>query len=236
MSVMYIRDKDGVFQPIKTIRGAPGYTPQRGKDYWTEDDRQQIVGDVLTQMPETGGGTGNSGAWSLIINQRIAEDCVSVAFDTGDNGETLSEYDDIIIFVDLCANAGDYTSGVRISFAKTHTPWTGGYATRISGKKLSEFTGRNMHAVRFEKTGVGVLPTVEWNQLNETNVAKTLYLSSGTGAGNHVNFDTPFAVDGPDALEYATISMAAEFETIRIGGYQAVMGAGTVIKIWGHKA
>ena len=80
------------------------------------------------------------------------------------------------------------------------------------------------------------MPTVEWNAINTGNVAQTLYLSSGANTGSHVNFNTPFAVGGPDALDYETISTAAEFECIKVGGYQAVMGAGSVIKVWGHKA
>lgn len=32
-------------------QGDPGYTPQRGVDYWTEDDKQDIVSDVLDALP-----------------------------------------------------------------------------------------------------------------------------------------------------------------------------------------
>lgn len=38
--------------------GADGYTPVRGKDYWTAEDKQEIVEDVLDQMPEGGAGGG----------------------------------------------------------------------------------------------------------------------------------------------------------------------------------
>ena len=32
-------------------KGAPGYTPQRGIDYWTTADRQSMVQDVLASLP-----------------------------------------------------------------------------------------------------------------------------------------------------------------------------------------
>lgn len=31
--------------------GAPGYTPQRGTDYWTTEDQEQMVRDVLAALP-----------------------------------------------------------------------------------------------------------------------------------------------------------------------------------------
>ena len=35
--------------------GADGYTPQRGTDYWTEEDQAQIVSDVLAALPNASG-------------------------------------------------------------------------------------------------------------------------------------------------------------------------------------
>lgn len=41
-----------------TGKGDPGYTPQRGVDYWTEEDKQEIVDDVKQEIGELpGGGT-----------------------------------------------------------------------------------------------------------------------------------------------------------------------------------
>ena len=37
--------------------GADGYTPQRGVDYWTAEDKQAIVNDVLAAMPTWTGGS-----------------------------------------------------------------------------------------------------------------------------------------------------------------------------------
>ena len=40
--------KDGA----KGEPGAPGKTPVRGTDYWTADDKQEIVNDVLAALPD----------------------------------------------------------------------------------------------------------------------------------------------------------------------------------------
>lgn len=36
--------------------GPPGKTPERGVDYWTEEDKEEIVQEVLDQIPGGGGG------------------------------------------------------------------------------------------------------------------------------------------------------------------------------------
>ena len=38
-------------------RGADGHTPVKGTDYWTADDQQAIVNDVLAALPTWEGGS-----------------------------------------------------------------------------------------------------------------------------------------------------------------------------------
>lgn len=40
--------------------GAPGKTPVRGEDYWTAEDKTEIVEEVLEQIPESGGSGGSA--------------------------------------------------------------------------------------------------------------------------------------------------------------------------------
>lgn len=42
-------------------KGEPGYTPQRGVDYWTDADKQAIVDDVKQEIGELPGGGGGDG-------------------------------------------------------------------------------------------------------------------------------------------------------------------------------
>ncbi len=81
MSVLKIKDENGIFQPVKTIRGAPGKTPQKGVDYFdgapgapgepgkdyvlTEEDKQEIAGMVNA----SGGGD----AWEHIDTLELTE-------------------------------------------------------------------------------------------------------------------------------------------------------------------
>lgn len=64
MDILRIKDENGVWQNVPALVGPPGkdgnqgeqgpagYTPQRGVDYWTTADQQQIVQDVLAALPE----------------------------------------------------------------------------------------------------------------------------------------------------------------------------------------
>ena len=45
-----------VFKNLKGDTGAPGHTPVKGTDYWTADDQQAIVNDVLAALPTWNGG------------------------------------------------------------------------------------------------------------------------------------------------------------------------------------
>jgi hypothetical protein len=57
MSVLYVRNEDtGEFEPIATISGADGHTPEKYVDYWTEEDKADVVNEVLNALPTWNGG------------------------------------------------------------------------------------------------------------------------------------------------------------------------------------
>ena len=45
------------FKNLKGVAGADGHTPVKGTDYWTADDQQTIVNDVLAALPTWNGGS-----------------------------------------------------------------------------------------------------------------------------------------------------------------------------------
>lgn len=51
------RTIDLAFSGLKGGEGLPGYTPQRGTDYWTTADQEAIVSDVLAALPTWTGGS-----------------------------------------------------------------------------------------------------------------------------------------------------------------------------------
>lgn len=53
MDILRVKDpKTGEWNAIPAIQGEAGKTPVKGVDYWTEEDKQEIVQDVLSNIPQ----------------------------------------------------------------------------------------------------------------------------------------------------------------------------------------
>ena len=52
MAVLKIRQADGTFAEVPALVGPPGPAPVKGTDYWTADDRRQMVDDILAALPK----------------------------------------------------------------------------------------------------------------------------------------------------------------------------------------
>lgn len=46
MAILKIKDADGKVYEVPALKGDPGYTPQKGIDYWTEEDKAEIIAEV----------------------------------------------------------------------------------------------------------------------------------------------------------------------------------------------
>ena len=53
--ILHIKDGDGNWVDVPAIEGPSGYTPVRGVDYWTDDDRAVMVDEVIAALPKYGG-------------------------------------------------------------------------------------------------------------------------------------------------------------------------------------
>ena len=49
------KNEQGSWEEISIAKGQDGHTPVKGTDYWTEADKQEIVNDVLAQIPASEG-------------------------------------------------------------------------------------------------------------------------------------------------------------------------------------
>lgn len=50
-TILRVRDNDGNIVDIPAIKGAKGDKPIKGVDYFTTDDKQEIVDDVIASLP-----------------------------------------------------------------------------------------------------------------------------------------------------------------------------------------
>ena len=54
MALLRVRKPDGSIVEIASLPGAkgePGHTPVLGTDYWTEEDKAEMVADVIAALP-----------------------------------------------------------------------------------------------------------------------------------------------------------------------------------------
>ena len=54
-AIIRVRMPDGKVVGIPAIKGDPGYTPEKGKDYYTEADKAEMVAAVLAALPAAEG-------------------------------------------------------------------------------------------------------------------------------------------------------------------------------------
>ena len=192
---------------------------------------------VEVTIQEGGGGSGNGSSggstWDLLINREVAEDCVSVDYYNGDNGESFDDYSELLLLIDLCKNSGGYTTALRLSFNKTVGAWSGPFGLDMKGITADNTYGAKMR--RYQKTNFGILPTTFYDPANTASVSNAMQLSVSTDT-NNAALKLPVNSNAHIPLDVTNFNTQTEFEAVRIGGYQAVIGAGTVIKVWGCRA
>ncbi len=57
--------------------GTPGYTPEKGKDYFTPSDKEEIVKEVINALPE-GGGSGGVSSWNDLTDRPFKKEFVKL--------------------------------------------------------------------------------------------------------------------------------------------------------------
>lgn len=192
---------------------------------------------VEVTIPEGGGGSGNDSSggstWDMLINQEVAEDCATVDYYQGDNGEAFSNYEELILLIDRTVNSGGYVSAIKISFSKTVNAWGSPFNLVTTGIKDSNVYEPLVRI--YKKTGAGIIPTNFYRSGNTSSASNGMQIVA-TGDTNKPAFTLPISTNSHMTLDINNITAQTEFEAVRIGGYQAVIGAGTIIKVWGRRA
>ena len=68
--------------------GPPGKTPVKGVDYWTDEDKREIIDEVLEEIPGGGGG-GSGNVFSLDISTIVVLDLSEYESMSEKDAETL---------------------------------------------------------------------------------------------------------------------------------------------------
>lgn len=181
------------------------------------------------EIPSEGGVVAET--WDFLINAEIAEDCTEAIFNSGDAGETLSDYKELLLLIDLFGNKGGYTTKIKASFLNTVIAWNSPYALSMNGY-AADTTQYYINMFRFKKTEFGILPVNRYTQYNKGSMSQYLSHTAGVSA---TDFTLPISANAHVTTDMIDFTKQKEFECFRIGGYQAVIGAGTIIKVWGKR-
>lgn len=49
--ILRVRDTSGRIIPIPAIQGEEGHTPEKGVDYFTEEDKVEMINEVFDMLP-----------------------------------------------------------------------------------------------------------------------------------------------------------------------------------------
>ena len=188
---------------------------------------------VTVEIPSGGGAAVET--WDLLINAEITEDCTEVYFNSGDAGETLSDYKELLVLIDLFGNTGGFTSALKIGFLNAVKVWNSPYALNMVGYS-TETAQYYINMFRFKKTEYGILPVNRYTQYNTFSMSNGLYnTGSISSAAPATDFMLPISAKQHVTTDMTDFTSQKEFERLGIGGYQAIIGAGTIIKVWGMK-
>ena len=100
MAILRVKDDNGNVIDIPAIKGDNGYTPQKGVDYWTEADKEEIKADVVETL------TMSSTALPEVLD-------VNTIYDLGEQ-DALT----------LNLPAGKLGDFIEVDFLSTQTPTT----------------------------------------------------------------------------------------------------------------
>lgn len=107
--------------------------PVKGKDYFTEADKAEIVAEVLAQMPETGNAADE---WIVIADVTTTEEVFNFVLTTDING---NPFNCKRIIADATFPNGGLGSNVPVYFGYHTNQWSANFAHNISDTSVRRY-------------------------------------------------------------------------------------------------
>ena len=160
MAVLYIRNDDGTFVEVPALQGRSAYAiavangfdgteeewlkslkPQRGIDYWTEEDKAEIIAAVIAQLPNYGGGDSPSGGGATSYTNMVP-------LSTDANGDI---YNNGLGYKDGYAMSSSNTEVEAGGFTITgFIPVKKGCTIRLAGSAFADYTEYSWRFVAYD--------------------------------------------------------------------------------------
>lgn len=237
-AVITATNADGTTTSVEVLDGADGtsYTlpvagpNQRGgvQPVAKTDDMTQEVG-----VDETGGlwtapGGGGGPIWEIVCDIVAEEDVAKMGITESLTLKPLNDYEEFILVLAVAPNSGDYTSGIKYAFSGNN-PW-GKWPDLSNGLAASMANTAVKFSIAIVRNiGVGIVPIAVWDSYNTSTSSHTLKLSNGTASQLNVSGNLL-----PSTLDDIFLCPTG-VSSIFVGGYQAVLGAGSRLRVYGRR-
>lgn len=209
--------------------GQDGEDGKDGSDYvLTEDDKAEIaeIAAGLVDVPE-GGGSGET--WDILMNVTTEEDVTNVAQSVAPDGHTFDEYTEIILLAFITPNQGGYSSGVKFNLFGTNG-WIGQWDTYVTGIKDTTQTGIPL-MWRMQWLDIGWIPVYVGKAYNSGSMNNGMNIQASAVISAYLmNYN---ANSVPTNL--TTVLYNQPISALGFGGYQAVLGAGSKVLVYGKR-
>lgn len=190
----------------------------------TDEHINSLIDAKLGDIPESSGGE----VWDVLLDVITEEDVAQVSATELPDGRTIDEYKKLMFIIFVRPNSGGYTSMIKVTFNPgNHWSSPGIGLEGNLGNKNVEHAGM-LSVFVLTKFPDGWFITEERASYNSTSMNNSLVVYAKQTQAQHVGTFNSNTV--PTKLENI---LSYESNGICIGGYQDVLGAGSMIRVLG---
>ena len=178
------------------------------------------------ELPSGGGG---DEVWDILMNVTTEDDVSNIAQTTPPDGHTFDEYTEAVLLIFVRPNSGGVTTGIGCNLWGT-SGWQGKIKTRLAGIADTGTAG-NIGMAHVRRITNGWIPVFVGTSYNTGSMNNAIVPQAG---GVSADLGLTYSA-GTVPEDMTTILPNEPISTIGIGGWQAVLGAGSKAIVYGKR-
>lgn len=175
------------------------------------------------------GGSGGGEAWDVMANFKAEEDVSNFLQTSPPEGHSFSEYTELIVLLYVKPNSAEKTSYIKLSIEYS-LGYSGFFRFATGGIKDTTKKGR-IEILHVRKTDAGWIPVFGGRSYNEDS------MNNGIQFMPNLSYDVLTLNKQPNAdpEDISTVMKTEDMKLIAIGGYETVLGAGSMAIVYGKR-
>ena len=175
------------------------------------------------------GGSGGGEAWDVMANFRAEEDVSNFLQTSPPEGHSFSEYTELIVLLYVKPNSAEKTSYIKLGI-EYQQGYSGFFRFATGGIKDTTKKGR-IEILHVRKTDAGWIPVFGGRSYNEDSMNNGIQFMPNLGYDVLTLNKQPNA----DPEDISTVMQTKDLKLIAIGGYETVLGAGSMAIVYGKR-